>query len=463
MNRTFPQLMRFTFAVLDLLALNLLFIVTRYYYSSTIPGSLDLNYIYLLFFCNLFWVGSCWLRSTYQGQNISSFEIFSRKSMQTYLNFLILLTLYLYFNKQYTISRLFISSFLVLFSLGLFLNRTVYFLLFRFLLKKDYLIKRIMILGYNEISKKLVTYLEGDTIKSEIIGFCEDEKNVKELSHYPIIHDVNDIIEISKKNRVTDIYSTISPEQNRGIYQLMHEADQACIRFKLVADLSYFIRKPVHIDYFGEIPVLSLRNEPLDDVANRVRKRLVDLLISSLVIVFILSWLIPVISILIWIESRGPVFFIQKRTGKDNKPFSCIKFRSMRPSGDADERQATKMDDRTTSIGRFLRRTNLDEFPQFLNVFMSDMSIVGPRPHMLKHTDDYSKLLNQYMVRQFLKPGITGWAQIHGFRGETRSLSDMSFRVEHDLWYMENWNLLLDLKIIFLTAFNMLRGEKNAF
>src|SRR5437763_12346912 len=123
MNRTFPQLMRFTFAVLDLLALNLLFIVTRYYYSSTIPGSLDLNYIYLLFFCNLFWVGSCWLRSTYQGQNISSFEIFSRKSMQTYLNFLILLTLYLYFNKQYTISRLFISSFLVLFSLGLFLIR----------------------------------------------------------------------------------------------------------------------------------------------------------------------------------------------------------------------------------------------------------------------------------------------------------------------------------------------------
>jgi putative colanic acid biosynthesis UDP-glucose lipid carrier transferase len=330
-------------------------------------------------------------------------------------------------------------------------------------LKKDYLIKRIMILGYNDISKKLVNYLEGDTIKSEIVGFCEDEKNVNELSHYPIIHDVNNIIEISKKNRVTDIYSTISPEKNRGIYQLMQEADQACIRFKLVADLSYFIRKPVHIDYFGEIPVLSLRNEPLDDVANRVRKRFVDLVISSLVILFILSWLIPIVSLLIWLDSSGTVFFVQKRTGKDNKPFSCIKFRSMRPGEDADLKQASKMDGRTTRLGRFLRKTNLDEFPQFLNVFMSDMSIVGPRPHMLKHTDDYSKLLNQYMVRQFLKPGITGWAQVHGFRGETRSLNDMAGRVEHDLWYMENWNLLLDLKIIFLTAYNMIKGDKNAF
>jgi putative colanic acid biosynthesis UDP-glucose lipid carrier transferase len=209
--------------------------------------------------------------------------------------------------------------------------------------------------------------------------------------------------------------------------------------------------------------MFSIRKEPLEDVSNRIRKRLYDLVVSILVTILILSWMIPLIGLLILLESRGPVFFIQKRSGRNNKPFNCIKFRSMRISKDAHTKQVIKDDKRITRVGKFLRKTNLDEFPQFLNVLFSQMSVVGPRPHMLKHTEDYSKLLDQYMVRQFLKPGITGSAQVNGYRGETRTLDQMQNRVEKDLWYLENWSLWLDTKIIILTACNMIKGEVNAY
>jgi putative colanic acid biosynthesis UDP-glucose lipid carrier transferase len=200
-----------------------------------------------------------------------------------------------------------------------------------------------------------------------------------------------------------------------------------------------------------------------EDLVVEEEKRIFDIIFSGLVIVFVLSWLIPLVGILIWIESRGPFFFKQPRTGKDNKIFTCLKFRSMRVNDRSHLQQASRNDNRVTRIGRFLRRTSLDEFPQFINVLKGEMSIVGPRPHMVRHTDEYSKLIGMYMVRQFLKPGITGWAQVNGFRGETQAVHQMQERVEHDLWYLENWSLIFDLKIMYMTVFNKLRGEKNAF
>jgi putative colanic acid biosynthesis UDP-glucose lipid carrier transferase len=253
------------------------------------------------------------------------------------------------------------------------------------------------------------------------------------------------------------------PEQNPGIYRLIKKADQNCIRFRIVPDIGALVKRQVYIDYLNEIPVLSLRREPLDDLGNKIKKRIFDIIVSSLVTVFILSWLIPLIGLLIKLESKGPIFFRQQRSGQDNKSFWCLKFRSMTVNDNANLVQATRGDARITKIGAFLRRTSLDEFPQFLNVLMGDMSIVGPRPHMLKHTADYSKIIDEYMIRQFLKPGITGWAQVNGFRGETKTLDQMKKRVEYDLWYMENWNMWLDLKIMFLTVFNTIKGEENAF
>lgn len=187
------------------------------------------------------------------------------------------------------------------------------------------------------------------------------------------------------------------------------------------------------------------------------------MLVSGFVIVFILSWLMPIVCLLIKLESRGPVFFKQLRSGRDNNSFECLKFRSMYANDVADRAQTTKNDSRITRVGAFLRRTSLDEFPQFLNVFMGDMSIVGPRPHMLYHTAQYSGQVDNYMARLFLKPGITGWAQVNGYRGEIKNIELMKNRVECDIWYMENWNIFFDIKIMFKTFKNILKGEENAY
>ena len=179
-----------------------------------------------------------------------------------------------------------------------------------------------MIIGYNERAKKLAEYLEQEPLKTEIVGYCEEEENVKELTNYPIISGIKDVIETSKMHKVTEIFSTIAPEQKSGIYKLMNQADQACIRFRIIPDLNHFIRRPVHIDYLNDLPVLSVRNEPLADVGNRIRKRLFDIVFSSLFILLVLSWLVPIVSLLIWIESRGPVFFVQQRSGRNGKSFN---------------------------------------------------------------------------------------------------------------------------------------------
>lgn len=196
---------------------------------------------------------------------------------------------------------------------------------------------------------------------------------------------------------------------------------------------------------------------------NRILKRAFDIFISSFVVVFFLSWMVPLIGLLIKLESKGPIFFKQLRSGLNNQPFWCYKFRSMHVNEQSDELQATRGDSRITRIGAFLRKTSIDEFPQFINVLKGEMSIVGPRPHMLKHTEIYSARIDNYMNRLALKQGLTGWAQVKGYRGETTDIRFMEERVEMDMWYMENWSVWLDIKIIFLTVIKIFKTDESAF
>jgi putative colanic acid biosynthesis UDP-glucose lipid carrier transferase len=195
----------------------------------------------------------------------------------------------------------------------------------------------------------------------------------------------------------------------------------------------------------------------------RIAKRLFDILFSLFIIIFVFSWLCPVLAILIKLESPGPVFFAQLRTGRDNTCFSCYKFRSMYVNREADRRQATRDDQRITKIGAFLRKTSLDELPQFFNVLVGNMSIVGPRPHMLSHAEEYLRLTDQYTMRHELRPGITGWAQVSGLRGKLPDHNAMLKLVDADVWYLQNRSFLLDLRIILLTFWILLAGDKNAF
>ncbi len=463
MNQQLERYLQTVLLVLDLIVLNLFYIFCFAIFNKN-TGLFSHN-TYLLFWTisNVLWIILSFMMRTYSEKIILSFEYFTKRTILVYLLWVISIMFYLFFSRELEISRLFIVSTIGGFGFGLLVNRFIYLGLNGYLKKSDYLIKKVLILGYNETAKKLAKYFEEDSLNTQLIGYIENEENIHELSNYPILAEINDTLKVAKASNVNEIFSTITPEQNKDIYNLMYQSEKECIRFKIVPNLSVFITREVHIEYFGQLPILSLRSEPLDDVGNRIKKRVLDIIVSLFVIIFILSWLVLILGVLIFIESGFPIFFKQLRTGKDKKPFYCLKFRSMKSNKDANFKQATQNDERITRIGKFIRKTSLDEFPQFINVFRGEMSLVGPRPHMVKHTSDYSKLVDDYMVRQFIKPGITGWAQINGYRGEITNPEQIEARVNKDLWYLENWTLWLDIQILFLTLYQMFKGDKNAY
>ncbi|MDE6715211.1 MAG: exopolysaccharide biosynthesis polyprenyl glycosylphosphotransferase, partial [Muribaculaceae bacterium] len=243
--------------------------------------------------------------------------------------------------------------------------------------------------------------------------------------------------------------------------RILNVAENNAADFYFVPQVGAHIIRQFELNTVGDIPTLSARPNPLSRSVNRLLKRAFDVVFSGTFLVIFPVILIPV-AIGIKVTSPGPIFFKQRRTGYRGKDFMCYKFRTMRVNADSDKLQATADDPRKTSFGNMLRKLSIDELPQFYNVFKGDMSIVGPRPHMIKHTKDYSALIDKYMLRHTVKPGITGWAQVNGFRGETRELWQMQKRVECDVWYTENWNLWLDIKIIVRTVFNAITGEEAA-
>jgi Undecaprenyl-phosphate glucose phosphotransferase len=323
--------------------------------------------------------------------------------------------------------------------------------------------RKVVIVGEGKVADEVHTYFNTHLSNGfKFMGYFSDKN---EETKFPGLHlgTTDRVKNYCMSEHVDEIYCTLPLTETDKIHDLLSFADNHLIRFKLIPDFSGFINKRISIDFYENIPVLSVRNEPLGELVNRIVKRAFDIVFSSLVIIFIFPILFPILAILIKLSSKGPVFFKQLRSGKNNVEFYCYKFRSMAVNENSDKLQAVKGDARITKIGKFLRKTNLDEIPQFFNVFLGQMSVVGPRPHMLKHTEEYAQVVDKFMVRHFVKPGITGWAQVNGFRGETTGSNKMEKRVEFDVWYLENWNFILDIKIVFLTVFNMIRGEKNAY
>lgn len=447
--------------VADFIFLNAIFFVAGFQirqYSLQEHSGADA----FLLVSNISWAIALYTTGIYAVSQGLSYEKMARKTVQAILLYLLMLLGFL-FLYGHLYSRFFVMMYCALFIIAVILSRLVFTWITNSILKSKDIERKMVILGYNEMSKKLADNLLAEKSNLKFEGYFEEYNNVQELSYYPVIGNLKDCVPYAKSNNIREIYSTLSPEQNPYLYKLAYEAEQHFIHFRFVPDFKMFVNRQIYVDYHNDIPIISLRSEPLDDIANRIRKRLFDILFSSLVTLLLLSWLIPLLALLIRLESKGPVFFIQHRTGRNNRTFRCLKLRSMYVNKDANEKQATRNDKRFTRVGRILRKTNLDEIPQFLNVLVGDMSVVGPRPHMLKHTEEYSRIIQQYMIRHYLKPGISGWAQVNGYRGEITEEGHLRRRVEHDIWYMENWSIFLDLKIIFLTVSNTIRGEKNAF
>lgn len=316
--------------------------------------------------------------------------------------------------------------------------------------------RKVVILGSPKRVEQLASFFDQNPDYGyKLIKLFSTEKDKKE-----VIQDCYDFV---KEQKIDEIYCSLFDLNNTQVTDLIDFADNNLKILKFLPDNKEFFARNLKLDYYGYIPILSLRSIPLDDVVNQMIKRAFDIVFSFFIIIFVLSWLTPILAFFIKKESKGPVFFMQMRNGLNYKEFNCYKFRSMRPNEDADIEQVSKNDPRITNIGRFMRKTSIDELPQFLNVFLGEMSVVGPRPHMVSHTEMYAAKIDKFMVRHFIKPGITGLAQTNGFRGEVESDQDIIYRVKYDIFYMENWSLLLDVKIIFMTLYNAIKGEEKAY
>ena len=257
-----------------------------------------------------------------------------------------------------------------------------------------------------------------------------------------------------------EVYLCVPRNERKLIEQTARLCDKRMAKFYYMPTAEEKLNlQPVLIDDIG---IMTTYTSPLEEPLNRVFKRLTDIVLSILCLIPT-GLLLPFIVLAIKRQSPGPVFFRQLRTGIDGHDFYCYKFRSMHVNSDADRLQATKDDPRKFPFGDFMRKTNIDELPQFWNVLIGNMSIVGPRPHMLAHTEQYEKLIDRYMVRHFVKPGITGWAQVTGFRGETRELWQMEGRVERDIWYIQHWSSWLDIRIIWMTIKAVFHRDANAY
>lgn len=370
--------------------------------------------------------------------------------------FSIIVYAFIGFFKLPIISRLALGNYL----LSVFVLISVFKLLTTFLLKKYRTILRgnirnVVVIGDNDKARQLIKIF--DTRLDYGYKF-RAKFNVKDKA-FSLDNCFDYIIEHS----IDEIYFSVAELSNKQINKLIDFADNNLRELKFIPDNKEIYTKKLKYEYYDYIPILSLRAIPLQESVNQFVKRLFDILFSLFIIVFVLSWLTPILAILIKLESKGPVFFKQSRNGFNYKEFDCYKFRSMTPNKNAHLHQATKGDLRITKMGAFIRKTSIDELPQFFNVLFGDMSVVGPRPHMVSHTNMYAQRIDKFMVRHFVKPGITGLAQVSGFRGEIETDDDIVNRVKYDIFYIENWSILLDLKIISSTLINALKGEEKAY
>jgi len=265
------------------------------------------------------------------------------------------------------------------------------------------------------------------------------------------------------EEKIDEIYCSLPSLSETQIKAIIDFAENNLKTVKFIPSFENLYSKKLKYETYDYVPVLSLRNILLQEPFNKFIKRLFDIVFSVFIIVCVLSWLIPVLAIIIKSESKGTIFFRQIRNGYNFKQFYCYKFRSMKINVESDTVQATRNDKRLTKVGTFLRKTSIDELPQFFNVLAGNMSVVGPRPHMVNENEKYLKSIDKFMVRHFIKPGITGLAQVNGYRGEIETHLDIVNRIKYDINYIENWSFLLDIKIIILTVFNSLRGEKKAY
>ncbi|HKG07028.1 MAG TPA: undecaprenyl-phosphate glucose phosphotransferase [Pedobacter sp.] len=450
--------------VTDIIMLNALYMLAAQLtggHQEILSHETTKNYLIV---CNLIWLSCSAAMSLYTvsgNQKVEKLYVLTIKSLLLHL---LMFGAYFYISEAtLRLTLQFAVVFYLLFFCVFIISRFFGSAFHDIFLNRDRATKKVAILGSNNTALRFSSFLQNQR-NLDFYGFLGNDDSLYAQDREIVSPDVVKRFQEAARDGVTDVYVAVSPERLAEVDALLSEAERHCLRLKFIPDLSSSITYPYSMSYIGnEFPVISVRHEPLEEIGNRFWKRVFDITFSLFVIVAVFSWLFPLVAFLIKLCSNGPVFFKQLRSGRNDQPFWCYKFRTMDINENSDSKQAEKNDHRITKIGSILRKTSLDELPQFFNVLLGDMSVIGPRPHMLKHTYQYRQVISHFMVRHYLKPGITGWAQVNGFRGETRENKDMEGRVRHDIFYLENWTVMLDIKIIIKTILNVVKGEENAY
>lgn len=326
-------------------------------------------------------------------------------------------------------------------------------------------IRKVVFVGSSQNNVELYNELTDNLEYGyEVCGYFDDGEENAFPQNVSRLGKVSDVINwISHNKGINELYCCLPSVRKKEILPIINYCENNIIHFYSVPNVRNYVQHRMNFHMIGTIPYMSIHKEPLEETNNRLVKRFFDVIFSAL----FLCTLFPIIFLIVFCISKttmkGKIFFKQKRNGLNGREFICYKFRTMRKNKEADTLQATKNDSRVTKWGKIMRKFNIDELPQFWNVLKGDMSVVGPRPHMVKHTEQYSHLIDKYMIRHWVKPGITGWSQVTGYRGETRELSQMEGRIRGDIWYIEHWSLGLDIYIIYKTIETIFKGDKKAY
>lgn len=373
--------------------------------------------------------------------------------------------------------NLFTRNFIVYYSVFLFLFISFRSLTFRTVMKRirqrGKNIRNLLIIGTGEVARNFRKLLrENPDFGYNFIGFLDKDNSdsrelIPEISS-ELIGSYNQLEEILMEKKVEEIVIALPDYEPFLLDNIIRICNRNAVRIHIIPDYFRYVSKRFRISMIENFPIITSRNEPLDEIQWKFVKRTFDIIFSLVVTLLLLSYLIPLIALLTKLTSKGPVFFVQDRIGVRNKKFKCYKFRTLKENITSDKEflPVYKDDPRVTPVGNLLRKSNLDELPQFINVLKGDMSVVGPRPHAIPYDDKYGQIIEEIKLRHSVKPGITGWAQAHGLRGDVEDEEENRIRtikrIEYDLWYIENWSFWLDIQIIFLTIWRMIKGETKA-
>jgi putative colanic acid biosysnthesis UDP-glucose lipid carrier transferase len=444
----------------DLLLVNLAALISYLTKFGELQGFLDSENITLILYSNFGWITSASLLNAYNVKRVTRVTYIINNLIKQVVLYILVVEATLNITKSFLFSRTYLtySYILLIILIGFWRVGLTYLLKFHRLRGGNY--KKVIIAGYGKGPMQLKKFFEMHPDNGyRFLGFFDDNPK----NGHKVLGSVNDIENFVLEKEVDEIYCSPYELSGAQVTRLIDFSEENLIRLKFLPESNLIQARKMQVDFYDLLPIMVLRPIPLDDLLNQFIKRAFDIVFSATIIVFILSWLVPLISILIKLDSPGPIFFIQKRNGRGNQPFGCLKFRSMRLNDDSETKQATKNDERITKLGRFLRKTSIDELPQFFNVLVGDMSVVGPRPHPIKLNENYRSLIDRYMSRHLIKPGVTGLAQVMGYRGETSEPHQMKSRIKMDIFYVEHWTFWLDIKLIFLTIFKAFKGDKNAY